>query len=178
MATDLNTIFSWFEEGDFPTDKQFQETFLSFFHKDEKIPQSAIENFETLLQAIPDPSQLKNILSAIANLEQYTEDIDGNLSALLRGIKVTGSAEEGNLIVTLGDYNNKYTKFKVKIDIDKEELNVSGNGIATSSVHFGDENRGSLSAESLTEGRNWKLPNRSGAIALQEDLNTVSGNNF
>ena len=51
MSTPLNTIFSWFEAGDFPTQTQFKETFLSFYHKDYLIPKENIEGFEEIFQS-------------------------------------------------------------------------------------------------------------------------------
>lgn len=46
MATDINTIYSWFEQGDFPTATQFQATFSSFYHKSETIPMGKIESLD------------------------------------------------------------------------------------------------------------------------------------
>ena len=43
MATPINTIYSWFETGDFPTQAQFQASWSSFWHKDESIPMSSID---------------------------------------------------------------------------------------------------------------------------------------
>ena len=51
MSTPLNTIFSWFETGDFPTQTQFKETFLSFYHKENLIPMESIEGFEETFQS-------------------------------------------------------------------------------------------------------------------------------
>lgn len=50
MSTPLHTIFSWFETGDFPTQTQFKETFLSFYHKEDLIPMEGIEGFEEIFQ--------------------------------------------------------------------------------------------------------------------------------
>lgn len=35
MATPINTILSWFETGDTPTQSQFAQAWTSFWHKDE-----------------------------------------------------------------------------------------------------------------------------------------------
>lgn len=43
MATPINTIYSWFETGDFPTQAQFQASWSSFWHKDETIPMTTID---------------------------------------------------------------------------------------------------------------------------------------
>lgn len=50
MNTPLNTIFSWFQSGDFPTEAQFKATFSSFYHKDYPIPVENIEGLEDLSQ--------------------------------------------------------------------------------------------------------------------------------
>ena len=44
MATPINTILSWFETGDFPTQEQFEASWTSFYHKDESIPMDKVEN--------------------------------------------------------------------------------------------------------------------------------------
>ena len=41
----LATIFSWFRTGLYPTEEQFHDTFLSFWHKSERIPSSMIEDY-------------------------------------------------------------------------------------------------------------------------------------
>jgi len=41
----LQLILSWFKTGLFPTEEQFRKTWLSFWHKSEKIPATAIEGF-------------------------------------------------------------------------------------------------------------------------------------
>lgn len=50
MSTELNTILSWFETGDYPTQEQFQNAWSSFWHKDEKLSMSSITNLEASLQ--------------------------------------------------------------------------------------------------------------------------------
>ena len=50
MSIPLNTIYSYFETGDFPTQEQFQASWSSFWHKDESIPTNKITGLENLLQ--------------------------------------------------------------------------------------------------------------------------------
>lgn len=47
--TDLETILSWFQTGDFPTEEEFQQTFSSFRHKETKIPIAEVDNLESSL---------------------------------------------------------------------------------------------------------------------------------
>ncbi|MCV9929532.1 hypothetical protein OIU83_17860 [Flavobacterium sp. LS1R49] len=51
MATDINTILSWFKTGLKPTQAQFWASWTSFWHKDEMIPQSSISNLTNVLNA-------------------------------------------------------------------------------------------------------------------------------
>ncbi|KFF26799.1 hypothetical protein [Chryseobacterium vrystaatense] len=50
MSIPLNTIYSYFETGDFPTQDQFQASWSSFWHKDESIPTGKIEGLDQQLQ--------------------------------------------------------------------------------------------------------------------------------
>lgn len=49
MAT-IQTINSWFETGDIPTQEQFQQTFSSFRHKDDLIPILDVSGLDLALQ--------------------------------------------------------------------------------------------------------------------------------
>jgi hypothetical protein len=57
MATNINTILSWFRTGKKPTQAQFEQTFTSFFHKEEPIPQASISNLSTVLNGKADKVQ-------------------------------------------------------------------------------------------------------------------------
>ena len=57
MATDINTILSWFKTGLKPTQTQFWASWSSFWHKDETIPQSSISNLVATLNAKAEKSQ-------------------------------------------------------------------------------------------------------------------------
>ena len=57
MATDINTILSWFKTGLKPTQTQFWSSWSSFWHKDEAIPQSAISNLAATLNAKAEKDQ-------------------------------------------------------------------------------------------------------------------------
>jgi len=78
MNTPLDTIFSWFETGDFPTETQFKETFLSFYHKDDLIPTESIEGLEEIFQSFSSEiATLKSILlSNDFSLDELQEIVD------------------------------------------------------------------------------------------------------
>ena len=48
--TPINTILSWFETGDFPTQEQFAASSDFLWHKDESIPMDSVENLAAELQ--------------------------------------------------------------------------------------------------------------------------------
>jgi hypothetical protein len=50
MAININTILGWFKSGKKPTEQQFTDSWLSFWHKDEAIPQSTIEGLQSGLE--------------------------------------------------------------------------------------------------------------------------------
>ena len=58
--TDKNTIYSWFQTDDFPTEAQFRATWDSFFHKSESIPMSQITGLNQLFQQTATVAQLNN----------------------------------------------------------------------------------------------------------------------
>jgi hypothetical protein len=57
MATNLNTILSWFKTGLKPNQEQFWSTWQSFWHKDDAIPQSSISGLTDVLSAKAENSQ-------------------------------------------------------------------------------------------------------------------------
>lgn len=60
---DKNTIRNWFLTGLKPTQAQFWATWDSFWHKDEKIPITAIDNIENILAEKADAEALENHLT-------------------------------------------------------------------------------------------------------------------
>jgi hypothetical protein len=76
---DKNTIKNWFRTGLKPTQAQFWATWDSFWHKDEKIPITAIDDIEALLNDKADAEAFTNHLT------------DGNAhAALFAKVRVIG----------------------------------------------------------------------------------------
>ncbi len=59
MATNINIILDWFKTGKKPTQAQFWATWQSFWHKDDPIPQSAVQNLTTVLAGKAERAQLE-----------------------------------------------------------------------------------------------------------------------
>ena len=84
--TDKNTIYSWFQTDDFPTEAQFRATWDSFWHKSESIPMSQITGLNQLFQQTATISQL----NAKANKDASNIDVKAFLDALaLNQIDIT-----------------------------------------------------------------------------------------
>jgi hypothetical protein len=80
MATDINTILSWFKTGLKPTQAQFWASWQSFWHKDEQIPQSSIANLSTTLNAKAEKSQFDaHIGDALAHENLFKAKLDKTL---------------------------------------------------------------------------------------------------
>lgn len=60
---DKITIKNWFKTGLKPTQEQFWAWIDSFWHKDEKIPITAIDDIENILNAKADAESLSNHLA-------------------------------------------------------------------------------------------------------------------
>jgi hypothetical protein len=53
----LSTILSWFKTGLTPTENQFAQSWSSFWHKDDSIPQSSITGLQTILNSFNQTTQ-------------------------------------------------------------------------------------------------------------------------
>ncbi|MDH6209383.1 hypothetical protein M2254_000967 [Chryseobacterium sp. BIGb0186] len=101
MSTPLNTIFSWFETGDFPTQTQFKETFLSFYHKEYLIPKENIEGLKEVFQSfeleiegikkklLSDDLSLDELQEIVGFIKKSREDIEA-----LKAIPIGESRED------------------------------------------------------------------------------------
>ena len=58
MKVSLSQIKSWFKKGMYPTESQFANTFDSFWHKDDTLPLSAIQN---LMQVLNDKASVSTL---------------------------------------------------------------------------------------------------------------------
>lgn len=71
MATNINTILSWFRTGKKPTQKQFWSSWQSFWHKDEAIPQSSIINLISALDSKENINNKSLTLSSLSTNNDY-----------------------------------------------------------------------------------------------------------
>lgn len=76
MATPINEILNWFKTGLKPTQQQFENSWRSFWHKDEIIPQNKIGNLQESLDTKADDNitlSLKDVLGNATDLNNYIE---------------------------------------------------------------------------------------------------------
>ena len=48
----LSTLLSWFKTGLKPTENQFAQSWSSFWHKDDLIPQSSVNGLQSILNNV------------------------------------------------------------------------------------------------------------------------------
>lgn len=128
MSTPLDTIFSWFEAGDFPTETQFKETFSSFYHKDSLIPMENIEGFGEIFQLFASAEAFKDHLRDPKAHSEFLALLDAsNLTpAHVESWKSKLSISNAATIDSSDQLGNVYTKIQVdgfvgKLkDVDKD----------------------------------------------------------
>ncbi len=76
---DKSTLKSWFQRGNKPTATQFATLIDSFFHKDEKIPQSSVNGLLTTLETKA-PTEHTHKFSHITDFSVFREEIGNQLS--------------------------------------------------------------------------------------------------
>ncbi len=99
---DKNTIKDWFRTGLKPTQAQFWAWMDSYFHKDEKIPITAIDDIENILNAKADAEALTNHLNdnnAHAELFVVAKIVKPDELLIF---KVSGNLN--NALLEIGDY--------------------------------------------------------------------------
>ncbi|QQV03427.1 MULTISPECIES: hypothetical protein [Chryseobacterium] len=101
--TPLHTIFSWFEEGDMPTEYQFKQTFSSFRHLDDKIRMSDVTGLNEAVTAafashLADQNAHHSVLAALnasnltaANVEEWKKKLKIHVTATVDGEQETGN---------------------------------------------------------------------------------------
>lgn len=131
MNTPLNTILSWFETGDFPTEAQFKATFLSFYHKDDIIPIKNIEGFEDLSHLFASAEDFKKHLKDPAAHSGYLALLNAsNLTAThVDNWKSKLGISNVATIDSSGQPGNVYTK--IQVDGFVNELKDADKGLAS-----------------------------------------------
>lgn len=77
MATNINTLKNWFLTGLKPTQDQFWSWLDSYWHKDEKIPTSAIENIDTILNGKADKGTYEaHLTDANAHTDEFANKVN------------------------------------------------------------------------------------------------------
>ena len=61
----IDTLKSWFETGDYPTQQQFWDLIDSFIHKDQGITVADVDGLTELLQAKADANQMQSLQTVV-----------------------------------------------------------------------------------------------------------------
>ncbi|UKB85643.1 hypothetical protein LF887_08480 [Chryseobacterium sp. MEBOG06] len=120
MSTPLDTIFSWFETGDFPTETQFKETFSSFYHKDYPIPMEGIEGFEDIFQSFASAEAFKKHVTDPEAHSQYLALLNASnlTSTHINNWKSKLGLSNVATIDSSDQLGNAYTKIQVNGFVD------------------------------------------------------------
>lgn len=90
MATDLNTLKTWFKTGLKPTQAQFWAWLDAFYHKDEEIPQDKINGLAKTLESKADTSEVE--AKANADASGLTDEQVENWKEVLSEDTASGEA--------------------------------------------------------------------------------------
>ena len=97
----LNTIKNWFKTGLKPTQQQFWDTWDSFWHKDQVIPASSIENLDARFDEKADKEAFDALVQNINNKPlDYPIAVSGTEEYLL-----PWSGELKGIFGAYGDFN-------------------------------------------------------------------------
>jgi hypothetical protein len=116
MSIPLDTIYSYFETGDFPTQEEFKESWSSFWHKDEAIPMSKIIGLSNQFQYKVDKTAFdSHVLSSEAHVTYLAKNDASNLNPenIQSWKNVLGVKQLLNNLATFDDgsnIGNVYTK--------------------------------------------------------------------
>ena len=118
MATNINTILSWFKTRSKPTQEQFWASWSSFWHKDEQIPQASISNLTTTLDTKTDQSQFHaHITDDNAHLAAFEKKLDkGDYNGTAQHLKNDIDSVEQNLLENYYDIKGMDKGFIAKLD--------------------------------------------------------------
>ncbi|MBB6499106.1 hypothetical protein [Pedobacter cryoconitis] len=140
----INTIKNWFKTGLKPSQLQFWDTWDSFWHKDQTIPSSAIENLDNRFQEkadqeaftghLTDENAHKQLFSAkadrnhqhqIGDISQLTEKLFSKQDLLKQGTGIQISADNTISAVTSGQISfGSFQIFKAQGNIE-DQLQVN-----------------------------------------------------
>jgi len=82
----LQQIISWFQTGLFPTADQFRQTWLSFWHKSEKIPQSQIFGLQETIESATQGLIWKDQVANVSDLATTYPNADRGWAAMVTSV--------------------------------------------------------------------------------------------
>ena len=126
MKVSLSQIKSWFKKGMYPTESQFANTFDSFWHKDDTLPLSAIQN---LMQILNDKAFTNHThqLNDITDLSYFEQDISNQLAN-----KANAEHEHQQYLTDHQDISGKQDKIDEALLTTEKSVVGAINGIHTS----------------------------------------------
>lgn len=92
----LNTLKSWFETGDKPTQAQFWDWLDSFFHKDETIPIDSVAGLSDALNSKANASAVSDLSPVIITGSTSTATVDHDGGKIMHKVRVKSTSAMGS----------------------------------------------------------------------------------
>ncbi|WP_264530869.1 hypothetical protein [Flavobacterium sp. N502540] len=182
MATNINTILSWFKTGKKPTQKQFSDSWLSFWHKDEEIPQNNITNLVNVLNTKVEKDQFedhKTSKTAHETLFASKENIT-NKSLALSSLSTNNDYPSSKAVY---DFVNNLIKSENNVNTEKILNLVESNSLIPGNYYLINDFQtiytinGSDSSPTLFKRQISSFPAKYAALNVGYDLNLIVGKN-
>lgn len=197
----LETILSWFQTGDNPTEEEFRQTFSSFRHNDTKIPITDVDGLESSLNNKLSLDDIPNVQGDTAYDKQVVAQFDGidyklgiqNRESSQSGIPLTGtdqftgaiSSPNYNLILgKLSGYNSQiFISDSNNSNYPNCNFNMSGNigeGFTVESHMHGSRSNitvgyGNAAMQGFTKSGEWKGISVSGEKIIFSNIPNATG---
>ncbi|MCC9016450.1 hypothetical protein [Flavobacterium lipolyticum] len=180
MATNINTILSWFKTGKKPTQKQFSDSWQSFWHKEEQIPQSSIEHLSQTLNNKTERTQFedhKSSKTAHETLFASKENI-ANKSLTLSSLSSNSDYPSSKAVY---DFVNNLIKSENNVNTEKVLNLVQSNSLIPGNYYLINDFQtiytitGSNSSPTLLKRRINSYPAKYAVLDVGYDLNLTVG---
>lgn len=125
MATNINTIKGWYKTALKPTQDQFWSWLDSYWHKDEKIPITAIEDIDQILNGKADKGMYEGHLTdENAHANEFANKVDKDGDKVLSDVNFSTQDKEKLEDLELSPYK-KIDGFRVDVSDNEDKSAIA-----------------------------------------------------
>lgn len=106
MKQAINTIKSWFQTGDKPTQGQFHDWLDSFWHKDDIIPIASVDGLSSQLSGLATQAALDALKAIVLTTSSVTASVSLPAGTILNKIRVKSTGAQTISVGTTPGGNN------------------------------------------------------------------------